>query len=185
MMWTRITLIAALVIGTFGTLAIPAQATEVAVSVVELLEDGEAHAGQQVTVAGELVGDYGFRRDGSMWTQLNGDSYAIRPIVDGGPLRGANLGIGIRMPEELGRQLDPPGRYRRVGPVVLVTGIWRFHDPGRQGETYLDVQSIKLQAPGRKLEEHPNWPVYAVGLAFFAIAGVIAIVYRRERDSID
>ena len=184
MIWHRLTLVTVVLIGTLGALAIPAQAASVAVSVVELLEDGEAHAGQEVTVVGELIGDYGFRRDGSMWTQLNGDSYAIRPVVDGGPLRGANLGIGIRMPEELGRQLDPPGRYRRVGPVVLVTGIWKFHDPDRQGETYLDVQSIELQAQGRKLVEHPNWPAYAVGFAFFAIAAVIAVVYRRERDSI-
>jgi hypothetical protein len=183
MMRARIALAMVIVAGGFFAIAGPAQA--VAVSVVELLEDAEAFAGQEVTVVGELVGDYGFRRDGSMWTQLNGDSYSIRPIVDGGPLRGSNLGIGIRMPADIGRRLDPPGRYRRLGPVVQVTGIWKYHDPERQGETYLDVRSVVLQGPGRQLSEGPNWTSYGVGFAFFVIAGVIGFAYKRERDSID
>ncbi len=183
MMRIRAMLVTGMLIGAIVALGSPAQA--VTVSVVELLDDAEAYAGMEVTVVGELVGDYGFRSDGTMWTQLNGDSYSIRPIVDGGPLRGANIGIGIRMPAEIGRQLDPPGRYRRLGPVVLVTGIWRHHDPGRQGETYLDVQSVIVEAPGRKLAEDPNWPVYGAGFALFLIAAVIGFVYRRERDSIN
>ncbi len=182
MMRTRAVFAALVLTGVLVALGGPAEA--VVVSFAELLEDGEAYAGQEVTVVGELVGDYGFRRDGTMWTQLNSDSYSIRPIVDGGPLRGANIGIGIRMPAELAAGLDPPGRYRRLGPVVLVTGIWRYHDPDRQGETYLDVTSLTLEAPGRRLSEGPNWPVYAVGLSLFAIAGVIGFVYRRERDAI-
>jgi len=181
-MRARIALATVIVAGAFVALTGPAQA--VTVSVVELLEDAEAFAGQEVTVVGELIGDYGFRRDGTMWTQLNGDSYSIRPVVDGGPLRGSNVGIGIRMSSEVGRRLDPPGRYRRLGPVVLVTGIWKYHDPERQGETYLDVRSIVVEAPGRDLSEGPNWAVYGAGFALFAIAGVIGFVYKRERDSI-
>jgi len=182
MMRTRVMIVAGMLIGAFVAMAVPAQA--VTVSVVELLEDAEVYAGQEVTVTGELIGDYGFRSDGTMWTQLNGDSYSIRPIVDGGPLRGPNIGIGVRMPAEIGRQLDPPGRYRRLGPVVALTGIWRYHDPGRQGETYLDVVSVVVEAPGKKLSEGPNWPVYGAGFALFAIAGVIGVVYRRERDTL-
>ncbi|VAW08972.1 hypothetical protein MNBD_ACTINO01-1095, partial [hydrothermal vent metagenome] len=80
MMRIRVMLVAGMLVGAFVALAAPAQA--VTVSVVELLEDAEVYAGQEVTVIGELIGDYGFRSDGTMWTQLNGDSYAIRPIVD-------------------------------------------------------------------------------------------------------
>jgi hypothetical protein len=161
----------------------PAQA--VAVSAVELLDDGESFSGQEVTVIGELIGDYGFRSDGSMWTQLNSDSYAIRPIVEGGPLRGSNTGIGVRIPADLARDLDPPGRYRLVGPVVSLTGIWRYHDAQRQGESFLDVTSIAVQAPGRDLSEHPNWSIYGAALAFSVIAAVATVGYIRERDSLD
>lgn len=49
-----------------------------------------------VTVQGELIGDYGrdpvrhtrsrgFRSDGWMWTQLNGDPCVTDPIGEGGP----------------------------------------------------------------------------------------------------
>lgn len=154
----------------------------VTVSATELLENGERFSGQEVTVVGELVGDYGFRSDGTMWTQLNSDSYAIRPIVTGGPLRGANVGIGIRMPADLADGLDPPGRYRLVGPIVMVTGIWRYHDAQRQGETFLDVSALAVDTPGHDLSEHPNWGIYGAAFAFAAIAGVVAVAYVRERD---
>jgi len=160
------------------------QALAVTVSAAELLEDGESFAGLEVTVVGELVGDYGHRSDGTMWTQLNSDSYAISPIVEGGPLRGSNIGIGIRMPSELARDLDPPGRYRLVGPVVIVTGIWRYHDVERQGESFLDVSALVVENPGRDLSEHPDWAIYGAALAFALITGVVGFGYVRERDSV-
>jgi hypothetical protein len=89
------------------------------------------------------------------------------------------------MPASLARDLDPPGRYRLVGPVVAVTGVWKYHDPERQGESYLDVSSIAIQAPGRDLSEHPNWAIYGAAFAFITIAGVTTVGYIRERDSLD
>ena len=178
MMRVRAAIAAIVMVGAAVAFAGPAEA----VSVVELLEDGASFSGQEVTIVGELVGDYGVRSDGSMWTQLNSDSYAIRPIVEGGPLRGSNVGIGIRMPAEIARGLDPPGRYRLVGPVVSVTGIWRYHDAQRQGESFLDVTSVIVDAPGRDLSEHPNGIIYGAALAFALIAGVVTVGYVRKRD---
>lgn len=180
-MRVRVIIGVAVMVGAMFASSSPVQA--VTVSVVELLADGESFSGQEVTVVGELVGDYGFRSDGRVWTQLNSDSYAIRPIVEGGPLRGSNIGLGIRMPADVVQDLDPPGRYRLVGPVVSVTGVWRYHDAQRQGESFLDVTSVVVQAPGRDLAEHPNWGVYAGALAFAAIAGVATVGYIRERDT--
>jgi hypothetical protein len=166
-----------------AAVAFCAPADAVTVSAAELLDNGERYSGQEVTVVGELIGDYGFRSDGTMWTQLNSDSYAIRPIVAGGPLRGANIGIGIRMPSDLADDLDPPGQYRLVGPIVTVTGIWRYHDAQRHGETFLDVSALAVDTPGRNLSEHPNWGIYGAAFAFAAIAGVAAVAYVRERDA--
>ncbi|MEN8237823.1 MAG: hypothetical protein ABFR53_01345 [Actinomycetota bacterium] len=185
MMRLRIVFAVVVAVVAGAVFAYPGQALAVTASAVDLLEDGEAFSGQEVTIVGELVGDYGFRSDGSMWTQLNSDSYALRPIVEGGPLRGSNIGVGIRMPAELARDLDPPGRYRLVGPIVSVTGIWRWHDAQRQGESYLDVASITVEARGRDLAEHPDWVVYGAAFAFAAIAGVVGVAYVRERDSLD
>jgi len=120
-----------------------------AVTVSDLSLRAEEFAGEEVTVEGELVGDYGQRTDGSMWTQLNGDTYARTPIPDGGVPVGGNIGIGVRMPEGLFTDLDPPGRYWRRGPVVRLTGIWKYHDPDRQGESYLEVHTLTHVEPGR------------------------------------
>jgi hypothetical protein len=163
-------------------LASPVSAGEVTVS--DLVADGARYADEEVTVAGELVGDYGNRRDGFTWTQLNGDAYASAPIAAGGDLAGSNIGIGIRMDTELAAGLDPAGRYRRVGPVVVVTGTWKYHDPARQGETYLDVTAVETLTGGRVLHEPPLWWAFGVGLLLMSIAGALWWRYLRQRDAV-
>lgn len=147
------------------------------VSVSDLITDSEALDGSEVTVVGELVGDYGFRGDGWMWTQLNGDDYVDSPIRDGGRPVGGNTGVGIRMPTRLGEGLDPPGGYRNRGPIVRITGVWKYHDPARQGETYLEVTSMTIVEPGRVMHEEPRWIAMWAGLGL--IAG--SLVLRRRR----
>lgn len=145
--------------------------------VTELLGSPAAFDAKEITVEGELVGDYGYRRDGYMWTQLNDDSYARHAIVDGGARTGTNVGIGIRMPVASSQDLDPVGGYRREGPLVRLTGVWRFHDPGRGGESYLDVRSVVVVEAGRRLEEGPDWMVFWSGIALIMVA--LAIWRRR------
>ena len=157
----------------------PASAAD-EVSVDELVEQAADLAGEEVTVEGELVGDYGFRDDGWMWTQLNGDVYVHEPIREGGSPLGANNGIGIRMPIELAEGLDPPGRYRSRGPVVLATGTWKFHDPERQGESFLEVESLVLIDPGRELNEDADWRVIVSGALL--ISGAAATWFARPRE---
>lgn len=146
-------------------------ATEVGVS--ELIEAGAEWQGEEVTVEGELVGDYGFRRDGWMWTQLNGDAYVAEPIAEGGVPVGGNSGIGIRMPVELAEGLGPPGRYGRRGPVIQTTGIWKWHDPDRQGESYLEVRSYRVLDPSRRMGEPPDWRVIGIGALLVASMPVL------------
>jgi hypothetical protein len=161
---------------------LPATAVAAAVPVEALIEDGGAYGGQEITVVGELVGDYGFRSDGWMWTQLNGDSYAVTALVEGGALTGSNAGIGIRMPIGLADGLDAPGRYRTVGPRVEATGIWRYHDPSRQGETYLEVTTLTVVAAGRSLHENPDWIAITIGGVMAIATAIVARMYVRKRD---
>lgn len=152
------------------------------VSVSDLIADGEAYDNTLITVEGEFVGDYGFRRDGFMWTQLNDDSYARNALVNGGPRTGANTGIGVRMPSALGENLDPVGGYRLEGPLVQLGGIWRYHDPDRGGETYLDVAELVVIEGGRRLEEGPDWVVFGFGVV---LIGTSAALWYRRRRAVD
>lgn len=157
--------------------ASPSAAEEV--SVTEIVEMAAELAGDEVTVEGELIGDYGFRDDGSMWTQLNGDSYVDRPLREGGLPAGANIGIAVRMPAELARGLDPPGGYRYRGPVIRVTGVWKYHDLDRPGESYLEVQSLTVTGSGRQLDEDVNWITVAFGALLLIGAGTLALLSAR------
>lgn len=150
-----------------------------AVSVEEILEDPSGLAGE-VTVRGELVGDYGFRNDGWVWSQLNGDSYASDPILEGGALTGGNIGIGVRVPEALATDLGKPGGYRSRGPLVVLTGAWVFHDPDRGGESYLEVASLTVVEDGRPLQEDVHWPRIVIGVALLAAAGALWVTRAKE-----
>ena len=147
------------------------------VSVSEILSNhdiyGIDNTAVRVTVEGELIGDYGHRSGGDVWTQLNDDAYARDPLVDGGDLAGSNLGIGVRIPGNLMEGVDPPGGYRLRGPLVRVTGDWRYHDESRSGESFLDVVSLEVVEPGRVLQDDPHLGVLAIGLALLAVAGMV------------
>lgn len=174
MRFARVSLVASV----FFFIPATALATE-SVTVSELVEAGVEYAGRQVRVEGELVGDYGFRGDGWMWTQLNGDAYVRHPIREGGSPVGGNTGIGVRMPLTLGEGLDPPGGYRNRGPVVQMTGIWKYHDPQRQGESYLEVESVVVVETGRVLREEANWTVIVVGVLLVGAAAGVWLVRPR------
>ncbi len=151
------------------------------VRVDELLADGAAFAGQSISVVGELIGDYGHRGDGSAWSQLNGDSYATAPLLEGGALTGPNEGIGVRAPTGLIENLDPPGGYHQRGPLVRVSGIWKYHDEQRGGETYLDVVSLEVLEPGRPFDETADPAVLTVGILLLLTA--VGLGFRTRRRS--
>jgi hypothetical protein len=152
------------------------------VTVADLLADPEAYADLTVVVAGELVGDFGRRDDGTVWVQLNGDAYAEAPLLAGGSLAGPNQGIGVRFPVEIWPGFDRPGGYRVRGPVVELTGIWRYHDPGRAGESYLDVAGVRLLAEPMPLDEPGvRWLPVALGAGFLGAAAAAALALRRRQ----
>jgi hypothetical protein len=150
--------------------AVPAWGYQIPVG--GLLSDPSSYEGE-ITIEGELVGDYGIRSDGSVWTQLNDDTYAREPLLEGGALSGGNIGVGVRIPAELAEQLDPPGGYRKRGPVVRLTGLWMYHDPDRGGESYLEVQQLVVIEPGRELAEGMSMPALLAGVALILAAGAI------------
>ncbi len=160
--------------------AIPFHVDEV--TVADLLADPAAYTVLPVVVRGELVGDFGERDDGTVWAQLNGDPYAEAPLLSGGSLAGPNQGIGVRFPLEIWPGFDRPGGYRVRGPVVELTGNWRYHDPERGGESYLDVTGVVLLAEPLALEgEGVRWLPLGLGLGFGGAAAAVALALRRRR----
>lgn len=151
------------------------------VDVEVLLADPEAFRGE-VTLEGELVGDYGWRGDGWVWAQLNDDPYAEAPLLEHGGFGGGNVGVGIRMPHDIAEQLGPPGGYRRRGPLVAATGTWVYHDASRGGESYLEVESLVVLDPGRDLSEGPSWLRLVAGALLTVSAAGLWLTRRREDE---
>jgi len=140
--------------------------------VVDIINDSEGYAGA-VIVEGELIGDYGRRSDGTVWTQLNDDPYVYAPTVLGN-LGGANI-----MPAALLEGLADPGGYRERGPVVRLEGIWKHHDPERGGESYLEVSKLTLLEPAIVLEENTDPIPAGIGIVLIVIAIGLGVVRRR------
>jgi hypothetical protein len=160
-------------------MVIPSTAGAVETTVSDVLADPTAFT--VVTVTGELVGDYG-RRSGFVWTQLNDDVYVEAPLLDDGALAGPNIGIGVRIPDSLFELAasQTPGGYRHRGPVVRLTGVWRYHDDDRGGESYLDVEGLELVRPEQPLSEAIHPIPLIVGCVLAAAGAGIWLVDRRR-----
>jgi hypothetical protein len=166
----RLVVLMATVLG----IAAPALAGEVSVPV--LISDGAVFDDQTITVEGELVGDFQ-RRGAWVWVQLNGDSYADSPAPAGGELTGSNIGIAVRFASDAfdAAGFERPGGYGVRGPVVRVTGDWRYHDEERGGESYLAVDSFEVLERERRFEEEMPWAVLAIGLGVAAAGALILL----------
>lgn len=173
----------ALITAAFLLVPVPVLAAQ-ETSVSEVIEEAAELGGEEISVRGELVGDYGNRDDGWTWTQLNGDGYVDSPLRDGGIPQGSNTGIGVRIPTDLLADLGPPGGYRHRGPIVRVEGEWRYHDPERQGESYLQVESLVVVEPGYSFGDDVNWLPAVIGVFLVVFAGLVAWLTLR-RDGVD
>ena len=154
---------------------------QTATPVSELTGAGSGYDGLEVTVEGELIGDVGERQDGTVWTQLNDDSYARSPIRETGTHGEGNTGIGVRIDGSLGHDFTHVGGYRWRGPIVRATGVWHYHAADRGGESYLEVTALEVLEQPRLLGEDLNWPEWVIGGVLAAVAGVL--YWRSNRET--
>jgi hypothetical protein len=149
------------------------------VSVSQLDADPEAWDGQEVTVTGEIIGDYSTRGD-VVWFQLNDDAYASTPLAESQELQGGNTGIGVRLPRpEWSESWGDPGRYGQRGPIVEVTGTFLHNSANDQGETFIDGSGARLLEAARPISSPPASPLRAVIGAVLALGGLV--LYRLGR----
>jgi hypothetical protein len=64
--------------------------------------------------------------------------------------------------------------------VVELSGMWRFHDPDRGGESYLDVTALELLEPPLTLTEAVRWVPLAVGAGMLGAALAVGLLTRRR-----
>jgi len=152
-----------------GQVPAPAQVSTTALDASPIIWDD-----QIVRVKGEIVGDYG-RRPAVVWVQVNDGPYIDDPLVETGTLHGSNTGVGVRIPNDLfDDSWGAPGGYRTRGPVIEVTGVFRYADDETGGDTFIDAHDIQLIEPSRPLAvPAPDWQL--VGVSLVAIAGGVAL----------
>lgn len=153
------------------------QAGSSPVSITDLDADPAAWDDQTVTITGEIVGDYG-RRTNVVWVQVNDDGYVEAPLIETDRRAGTNTGLGVRIPAALFEESwGSPGGYRTRGPVVAVTGKFRYADEETGGDTFIDATSIELISTSRPLELKPT-DIRLVAISLVGIAGGIALWIR-------
>lgn len=168
----------AAIIAILLSFSIPAVAAET-VSVSELDANSETWDGRTVTIVGEVVGDYSFR-DEELWVQLNDDPYVQSPVIETGSLAGGNIGIGVRMPSSsFSEDWGPPGGYHERGPVLEVTGVFRYADPETGGDTFVDASAVELIEAARPIEPPPAETGLLVASGIMIAAG--AAMWARAR----
>jgi hypothetical protein len=152
--------------------------TAVPVSVLD--SEPDTWDGEEVIVAGEVVGDFSVRGD-VVWFQLNDDAYATTPLPEGSELQGTNTGIGVRIPRtEWSEAWGGPGRYGRRGPIVEITGTFLHNSPADQGETFIDGSSARLVEVARPIANPPASTFRAITGILLAVIGLGLYQYGRR-----
>jgi hypothetical protein len=149
------------------------------VVVSELLAEADTYDLMQVTVVGEIVGDYGDRGE-IVWVQLNDDAYTHRPPGSERQLAGTNIGISVRFSGVSLEDFGSPGGHGVRGPIVKVTGVFRNLHPELGGITFIDATEVVLvEQSVTALEAGPNFAALIVG-SILTVGGLLALAHRRD-----
>jgi hypothetical protein len=152
--------------------AMPAFASDIPAGELDALPD--RYDGRELTVVGEVVGDYSTRGD-TVWIQLNDDPYVSRPLLERERPSGTNTSVAVRLPIELFDRAawGDPGRYRTRGPILRFTGVFHHNDPERGGETYVEAQAVQIVDPSRPIGENRSMAPLGIGILLVIFGGAV------------
>jgi hypothetical protein len=54
-----------------------------------------------------------------------------------------------------------------------MTGVWRFHDEARQGESYFEAAALIVVRDGRQLTQDQNWLTILLGAGLILTSTVV------------
>jgi hypothetical protein len=121
---------------------------------VELIELAKQYDQMTVTVKGEVVGDI-MRRGEHVWLNVN----------DG------TMTMGVFAPASVLADVKTSGGYQSKGDTVAVKGTFYRSDPAQGGETYINADTVRVEAGGARAV-----PTVQEGhLALLAVTGVACL----------
>ncbi len=139
------------------------------------------YADEEVQIVGEVIGDYAIQAT-QVWIQVNDDAYATSPLAEGG-LAGTNSGIGVLISRShFSHDWGPPGGYRVRGPIVEVTGIFRYNDGREAGGTYIEATKVEVLEESRPIAAPFSTGPLLYGIAILALVGAYAALRMRVTD---
>lgn len=152
--------------------ALPALATDVPAGELDALPN--RYDGRELTVVGEVVGDYSTRGE-IVWIQLNDDPYVSGPLLERERPSGTNTSIAVRFPIELFDRAawGDPGRYGTRGPILRFSGVFHHNDPDRGGETYVEAHAVQIVDPSRPVDEDRSMAPLGIGIVFALFGAVV------------
>ncbi len=150
-----------------------AQAADV-VTTQELIDNMAQYDGQEVTIAGEAIGDLMQRGDYG-WITVNDDPYSAKSVEEGGSLEGiSNVGIGVWAPMNELEDVHILGGYKNKGDLVRVTGTFNriCHEHG--GDTDIHASSVVVLEQGYPFSHHfQYWMLFLI----LGLAAIIAVLW--------
>lgn len=141
-----------------------------------------AFDGQQVTYAGEVVGDL-LHRDGGAWVLVNDDDYALEvgPLPGHRDHRGTNAGLSVWLPDHLLDRITGLGRPDQRGDVIQIDGRIVRTDPADGGGLTLRADDFDILQPAQRFEEPLHRPQVVLAAVSLLAAVVLTGLRRRGR----
>ena len=127
------------------------------VSSAELINRAKQYDGQEVTYAGEVIGDIMERGD-YCWINTNDGKNAL----------------GIWAPKELASGILHSGSYKYKGDWIEIKGVFHRACPEHGGDLDIHALEIHKVAQGSQVKDEVN-PVKKI--LFFTLAGVLIVIW--------
>lgn len=144
-------------------------------SSADLVEQPKEFDGQDVTFAGEAIGEAMVRGD-MAWLHINDDAYYLQNVEEGAQLGGYNTGMAIWLPADLAGQIAYFGDYEHEGDIVEVDGVFNAACAEHGGDMDIHASALSVVDQGHEVvdEVKPQKVVWAVVLAALALALYLA-----------
>ena len=146
-------------------------------SSADLVEQPKEFDGEDVTFAGEVIGEAMARGD-MAWLHINDDAYYVKNVEEGAQLGGYNTGMAVWLPAGLAEDIEYFGDYKHEGDIVEVEGIFNEACAEHGGDMDIHASALTVLEQGHDVvdEVKPRKVVWAV-----VLAAVAAALYLFER----
>lgn len=144
-------------------------------SSTELVEQPKEFDGEEITFAGEVIGEAMVRGD-MAWLHINDDAYYVKNVEEGAQLGGFNTGMAIWLPADLAGGIEYFGDYKSEGDIVEVEGVFNAACAEHGGDMDIHAAALTVVNQGHEVvdEIKPYKVVWAFALAALALALYLA-----------